>query len=538
MKKLYMLLAILLLLLSVNPLQAQKTMPEAEFKKLAKTYTLNPDGSQELRIQKELIIYTHTAMNRTYGETFITYDPRWQQVKINDSYTRQKDGTIIKTPSNAFVEVLPQSAADAPAYNALKELVVVHTGLDLGSTIYLDYTITSKPGYLPELDMLCPIKELSPIDEFTCTINVPTTKPFNYRLWNADVKPSYTHKGTMQSITYKLKNVVPRPYSYPYEHNAFGTVQQIASGMMPTITANTYINYGSALKNLRAQFTVGDESVVKEKANELMTAAKGNATGTQELIDKYVSTLAEHACGVILEQSGYRLRPASEVIRTAYGTEPELANLSNALQKAAGLNAGLVVAKLCPSATEKDVTGLSSIVAVADKFATTGKALQQTDALQDYLQVTDLKGTPYLFKKDNKEKLINDTINAADSTYKVQANGYQIISLENNETVSSLYPYAGNTTITENILLPNPVNIRIVTKINIPQRKRWLKLEGKRISNPAGEFSTTYSQEDNALIVTRKLIIRKQLYTPAEYNNFYKLIAAWKDTNNRTVILK
>lgn len=67
---------------------------EAQFDRLVKTYTLNPDGSQEFRVQKQLTIYTHAAMNSLYGETFIVYDPSYQELKINDSYTRQADGPL------------------------------------------------------------------------------------------------------------------------------------------------------------------------------------------------------------------------------------------------------------------------------------------------------------------------------------------------------------------------------------------------------------------------------------------------------------
>lgn len=77
-----------------------------------------------MRIYKELTLFTHTAMNGLYGESFIVYNPAYQELKIHESYTRQKDGTIVKTPGNAFVEVLPATAADAPAYNGLKEMVV------------------------------------------------------------------------------------------------------------------------------------------------------------------------------------------------------------------------------------------------------------------------------------------------------------------------------------------------------------------------------------------------------------------------------
>lgn len=102
---------------------------EAEYQKLAKSWTLHADGSQEFRCNMELTLFTHTAMNSTYGESFIVYNPEYQTLTINTSYTKQKDGNIVKTPANAFVEVLPAKAADAPAYNGLKEMVVVRTGL-------------------------------------------------------------------------------------------------------------------------------------------------------------------------------------------------------------------------------------------------------------------------------------------------------------------------------------------------------------------------------------------------------------------------
>ena len=46
-------------------------------------------------------------------------------------------------------------------------MVVVHTGLELGATIYLDYTLTSKPGYLPELDIYNELLQTSPVKEST-----------------------------------------------------------------------------------------------------------------------------------------------------------------------------------------------------------------------------------------------------------------------------------------------------------------------------------------------------------------------------------
>ncbi|MCD7930557.1 MAG: DUF3857 domain-containing protein [Tannerellaceae bacterium] len=143
----------LTLLLALLFSSAAYAAPEAEYRTLSRAYTLNANGSQKYRYSMELTLFTHTAMNRTYGESFIVYNLQYQEIKIHSSYTRQKDGTIIETPENAFVEVLHRQAANAPGHNHLKELVIVHTGLELGATIYLDYSVLTKPGYLTELDL-------------------------------------------------------------------------------------------------------------------------------------------------------------------------------------------------------------------------------------------------------------------------------------------------------------------------------------------------------------------------------------------------
>ena len=101
MKNTYYYIVTLAMLILAFPVKAAS---EAEFGKLSKAYTLHADGSQEMRVQKELTLFTHAAMNRVYGESFIIYNPEFQTLKIHDSYTRQKDGTIVKTPENALLE--------------------------------------------------------------------------------------------------------------------------------------------------------------------------------------------------------------------------------------------------------------------------------------------------------------------------------------------------------------------------------------------------------------------------------------------------
>ena len=539
MKTIHLYTGALALLLSVT--LTTQAAPEARFGKLSKTYTLHTDGSQELRVQKELTLYTHAAMNSLYGETFIVYDPQYQQLEIHDSYTRQKDGTLIRTPANAFVEVLPSAAANAPAYNRLKEMVVVHTGLELGATICLDYSIKSRAGYLPELDICCPVKELSPIAEFTFRIEVPEDKPLHYELLNASARPSEAQKDGMKSVTWKLKDVEPRPYSYPSLRSSLGIVQQAASGMMPVIVASTWPGYAEALKSLARQFTPGDRTVIEAKLTELKQAARKDSTDLRSAIADYMNGLyRSNLCTVSLQEAGYRLRPASEVIRSAYGTQAELVNLDVALQQAAGLKAEVAVCALRPS--ETDNRGMGSIVSVVAKSDATPKdaVLQGTDEarLQSYMTVTDLQAQPLKLPFRNIQDTQQDILEVKADNSQALPNGWQVVNLKPVSAVLPLYTYAANTTIRENILLPQTVNVICETLVKLPEGTVWSPKADKELTRPCGKVSFTYRSDADGVTVTRSLSITQQLFTPEVYRDFYALMAEWRDTNNHTLLLK
>lgn len=539
MKTIHLYIGVLALLLSMA-LTAQAT-PEARFGKLSKTYTLHADGSQELRVQKELTLYTHAAMNSLYGETFIVYDPHYQQLEIHDAYTRQKDGTIVRTPDNAFVEVLPSAAANAPAYNRLKEMVVVHTGLELGATICLDYSIKSQAGYLPELDICCPIKELSPIDEFTFRIEVPEGKTLHYELLNASARPAEANKDGMKSITWKLKNVEPRPYSYPSLRSSLGLVQQAASGMMPVLVASTWTSHADALKSLARQFVAGDRTVIDAKLAELKQEAQKDSTDLQSAIATYMDRLYRSGqCKVSLSEAGYRLRPASEVIRSAYGTQAELINLDATLQQAAGLKAEVAVCALRPS--EADNCGLGTIVSVVAISDVTPKGVTLQDKeearLQGYMTVTDLQAQPLELPLGNAQDIQKDRLEVNTDNSQTLPDGWKVVSLKPVSTALPLYAYAANTGIRENILLPQTLEVTCETLVKLPEGTAWCPKADKVLTNQCGKVSFTYRPSADGVTVTRSLSITQQRLTPQTYGDFYALMAEWRDTNNHTLLLK
>lgn len=529
-----------MLLLAVLPAKAAS---EAEFRKLSKTYTLRADGSQEVRVQKELTLFTHAAMNSLYGETFIVYDPDFQKLEIHESYTRQKDGTVIKTPTNALVEVLPSAAANAPAYNRLKEMVVVHTGLELGATIVLDYSIVSKAGYLPELDVCCPVKELSPIKEYTFRLNVPAGKAVHYELLNASAKPAITQGSGMKTFTWTLKDVKPRPYAYPSARGAMGQVQAVSSGMMPVFIASTWPRYDEALKSLKAQFQPGSHSIIEAKVAELTRGIEGNPQAIRNAIAGYMTELYQLGrCGVSLQEAGYRLRPASEVIRSAYGTQAELVNLDVTLQQAAGLEAEVAVCALRPST--KDNQGLSTLVSVVaqsklmpEKVALTGT---EEAYLQPFLTVTNLEGKPltmeaYLSAKDMQQ---TDTLQVDEAQMQQPAEGWGIVALPDPTPIRTLYAYAAHTTIPESILLPRTMNCTLETFVRLPEGMKVTPRTDMEVSNACGKVTFSYQPTKDGVKVTRSLRISRQLQTPSNYKELYALLAEWRDANNHTLVVK
>lgn len=529
-----------MLLLAVLPVKAES---EAEFRKLSKTYTLRADGSQELRVQKELTLFTHAAMNGLYGETFIVYDPEFQELTIHESYTRQKDGTVIKTPSNALVEVLPSSAANAPAYNHLKEMVVVHTGLELGATIYLDYSIVSKAGYLPELDVCCPVKELSPVKEFIFRLNVPAGKSVRYELLNASAKPVIAQGNGMKSFIWTLKDVAPRPYAYPSGRGNLGLVQAVASGMMPVFVASTWPGYTEAVKYLQKQFAVGNTSVVEGKVAELTQGLEGNPQAMRNAIANYMAGLYQLGhCNVSLQDAGYRLRPASEVITSAYGTQAELVNLDVTLQRVAGLEAEVAVCALRPSVDGN--RGLATVMSLVcqskkmpEKVALTGT---EEACLQPFMTITDLQGKKLMLESylGVKEVRTTDTLEVKSDKLQELADGWGIVPLSDPTPVRSLYAYAGNTSISEKILLPRTVDCALETIVRLPEGMKWSGHADKEISNACGKVVFSYKAVKGGVKVTRSIRIDRQLQTPANYKELYALLSEWRDTNNHTLVVK
>lgn len=102
----------------------------------------------------------------------------------------------------------------------------------------------------------------------------------------------------------------------------------------------------------------------------------------------------------------------------------------------------------------------------------------------------------------------------------------------------TLYAYAANTTIPENILLPRTMNCTLETIVCLPEGMKVTPRANKEISNACGKVVFSYQPTKEGMKVTRSLRISRQLQTPSNYKELYALLAEWRDTNNHTLVVK
>ena len=154
--------------------------PDAVYHKIHKTYTLNPDGTYVYEYAHQLKYNSYFAFHRLYGETFVVYDPKFQEVEVLQCKTTMADGKVIHAPQNAFNEVLPSFAKSSGTYNHLRELVITHTGLEVGAVVDLSYKINYKENPMGFFAGMEKLSYSSPVNELVITFNIPAETTISF----------------------------------------------------------------------------------------------------------------------------------------------------------------------------------------------------------------------------------------------------------------------------------------------------------------------------------------------------------------------
>jgi len=306
---------------------------DAVFKKIKKEYTLRTDGSTEYRYQKELQLNSHYSFNRLFGETFVIYNPDYEYVKIHHAYTIMANGRKVDVPENAFNKILPRAAANYPAYNQMIELVITHTALEVGATIFLDYSVISKPQHIKELMGTEILQENVAVDDYEIVLKVPARRLLNFSSLNTKTKPSEENDGEYRVYTWQFNGLKPRSFEQSSPHS-----YDIAPIIKFSTFSDTKYEFDAFVSQqaFKSVSIKGLEDMIKESQRNT-NSELGMALEIQKYIVNNIST--KH---IPLAWDNYQIQTPKQVWDANVGSDVEKANLLWQAYAQVGLNVDLV----------------------------------------------------------------------------------------------------------------------------------------------------------------------------------------------------
>lgn len=288
------------------------TNADAEYLSKEISYTLDPDGGWVKEYRYTLKLNTFQAVSRYCGETFIEYNPRYQVLEVLKAETTMKDGRKVPSTPNAFNEVLPRGAHYFGHYSHLREMVVTHLGLEREAVIDVHYTLKTKPGFMPYLSAREFIADRFPTKQLTITVSVPTGTPYNFEIFNSDVKRQI------------LKNDAHTIYRYSFmDLGAYLEEPLDESFNKSFLVFSTAEKWDSAFPSLDNLGPLPPGLVKKAKA------AKKEVSSKAEFFFKLQKMVAGDidSCGIGMDLNGFALRTFEDVYASNYGTTIEKAYL-------------------------------------------------------------------------------------------------------------------------------------------------------------------------------------------------------------------
>jgi hypothetical protein len=574
-------------------------LDDAVYNKIKKEYTLHPDGSMEYREYKELTLLTYMSFHRLFGETFIVYDPGYQQLEIHEAYTIMADGMRVDVPDNGFNEVLPRQAANAPAYNRLREMVVTHTGLEVGATIYLDYSIKTAAGHFPAFMGEDLTGEMVPLREKKVIIRIPESETLHYKMLNLRTAPEIRQEDGMQVYTFTFREQPATPQLWGTDPTQlprlfFSTAKDMERAYFPFVAQDAF----------RFQATAEMEAAVKLLKEEQKSNLEV-ALAIQKMVVDEIGTW-----NIPLEYTGFSCRTPAEVWQSNGGTVAEKSILLTSLLLQAGLQAealaiipdkyfdrstgslyvfnGFAV-RVNPgtgehiylSATRKESQDLA--------FTLAGNKLLILNGAIESLKTFDIQETEnqalftgeLRFEEDRLAGSLNIFLSHAFNPYfsltadsahaKKYADGagnavirdlnreharfdvdfvspapartfagYLFIKLPRfkNGTDSWGYPYVESERKLP-IRLPYPVNEKYVYALSLPDGHKLISPTGEtEIENEVGKIIVKTELKGNSLIYTRELRLNTSYIEYTALESFEELWKVWMDPSHRELVLK
>ena len=516
----------IIILLAVAMTNVAFSQKDANYNKIKRSYTVNSDGTIDYNYRKELKLISLRSFFSVYGETFIVYNPEFQKLKINESYTIRKDGSKVQTPTNAFVEQLPSTCTNCQRYNGIREMVVVHTALEYDATIVLDYTITSTTADLNEvIDWV----ENAPIDNYEVSVTLPQGKKLYYDKQNSTAKP--TVKGNTYTWNMKKLQQSAAEYYAPAPRELYPVLYLSTK----STTAEDYNIFVSQLS----------------KYNSLINSLKvnGDKMKTAEAIRNYVANYINHN-NIPLVLTNNKVSTSIQTLSSGCGNTMDKAVLVRDMLIQAGFEAELNI----PTTMHECANG---------NFATIDEDNVMVSVKIDgktYNMSPISTAEPEETLKGKRISLIsNSTLDLADTSIRVrtqiQVDNAKAQDVENlklnvldaeNGYYSFGIPQCGINILPEYLtskrstpVVCGKTNESYSFNILLPENVKYV---GQKVDikyeKPFGSIEIKIFQKENTLVVERKLTITDEQISVKDYKAFRQMMIDWNNPNYTNIMFK
>ena len=491
MKKIFIVIVLIALSSQFSALRSQ----EAVYRLLRYEWTLNADGTSDYHYRHEVQILRNRALTAyaDKGETFVVYNPDLEELTVNEVYTIQKDGTRVNMPQNAFVYQLPSECASCGRFNHMRELAMVHTGMELGCTIVVDYTIHRQYNFLYES---IPLQRDCPVEKLEVKVQYPANMEVKYKISGLDYLPTdkltRTMSGTYDetsvshiTLLFELADMSQAPRE-PY----------MPEDIVPTLR----------LFNGTPEFAPAFDQEPFKGASDVMGQVMNNRGMKNIVAARNYVVDNIHLNDIHPSHLGYTHATAAEVWQTGCGTATDKAVLLAAILNAEGYRAN--VAGEASDEVAVMVDTLEYRISVRSKSPVTlyGKAKDEVktismkatfdaelDSLEDGFYSFSM---PFIHMEGDTDPIIR-----ASQLPLVRTTPLQTSACDINSDITYLLPKG----------------VKMVGG----------KIDRKFNADGVGNVQITVKQSGNKLRIIRKMKVEKSLIPVSDYVAYRQLLATW-----------
>ena len=485
MKKILVIAAILSVF---NIARAQQ--PDAVFKLIKHEWTVNADGTSDYHYRHEVQIMRNRALTAyaDKGETFVVYNPDIEELTVNEVYTVQADGRRVEMPQNAFIYQLPSECTDCGRFNHMRELAMVHTGMEIGCVVVVDYTIHR------QYNLVCeelPLMRECPVQRYEVSISVPAGQELNVQMNKSPEDMPFAVNQRQTSTKYSLTaRSIPQMPNEPY----------MPDGICPTLR----------LMNGTPEWTpTFDEAAfygAEEAMGQTMTSrdAKENAVAARNF---FIDNI--HLNDISPKHLGYTHATAAETWKSGCGTAADKANLLAAVLRSEGFRARVMGEQMDQVGVMIDTLEYTLDVRHRTPLTLVGEAKDEVDTVIMTTTITNPK---------------LDTL--ADGFYRLDIRApYSTLDARRLPLQRTMPLQAKACHVDIDITYTLPKGVKMVGKA-ISETKTY---EG------VGSLTINVKQSGKKLVVSRRLTLDNSIVESKDYTNYRDLLATWQSYNNITL---